>query len=99
MGLDFAIDELMSTGWTALDTSGCHRSGARPYATVTRVTEEFRAAGLDFAVRHVQLFDCYRAEWRDLSGQASGAVVGQTEAEAAVYALAQLRRQLASVSG
>lgn len=95
MGLDFAIDELMSTGWTALDTSGCQRSGARPYPTVTRVTEEFKSAGLDFTVRHVQLFDCYRAEWRDPSGKASGAVVGQTESEAAVYALAQLRRQLA----
>jgi len=97
MGLDFAIDELMSTGWTALDTSGCQRSGARPYPTVTRVAEEFRAAGLDFSVRRVQLFDCCRAEWHDQSGQVAGAVVGQTEAEAAVYALAQLRRQLATV--
>ena len=97
MGLDFAIDELMSTGWTALDTSDCQRSGARPYPTVGRVSEEFRAAGLEFAVRHVQLFDCYRAEWHDSTGRASGAVVGQTEAEAAVYALAQLRRQLATV--
>ncbi len=98
MGLDFAIDELMSTGWTALDTTGCQRSGARPYPTVVRVSDEFRGAGLEFTVRHVQLFDCYRAEWRDPSGQASGAVVGQTEAEAAVYALAQLRRQLATVA-
>ncbi len=98
MGLDFAIDELMSTGWTALDTSGCQRSGARPYPTVARVADEFRAAGLDFVVRHVQLFDCYRAEWRDTAGQNSGAVVGQTEAEAAVYALAQLRRQSVPVN-
>ena len=97
MGLDFAIDELMSTGWTALDTTGCQRSGARPYPTVGRVAEEFKAAGLEFTVRHVQLFDCYRAEWRDSAGKATGAVVGQTDAEAAVYALAQLRRQLATV--
>jgi hypothetical protein len=42
----------------------------------------------------VQLFDCYRAEWRDHQGQAGGAVVGKTAEEAAVYAMSQLRRQL-----
>ncbi len=97
MGLDFAVDELYATGWSALDSAGCeHRTDGRAYPGVTRVADEFRSAGFDLTLRHVQLFDCYRAEWRDVSGQACGAVVGRVEAEAAVYALSQLRRQLAA---
>ena len=95
MGLDFAIDELLATGWSALDSTGCeHHSDGRAYPRVPRVTDEFRAAGFELTVRHVQLFDCYRAEWRDGSGNAAGDVVGRTEAEAAVNALSQLRRSL-----
>jgi len=97
MGLDFAIDELLATGWSALDTSGCnHHADGRGYPSVTRVKEEFTSEGFELTVRHVQLFDCYRAEWRDAAGVATGAVVGRSDAEAAVYALAQLRRQLAA---
>ena len=97
MGLDFAIDELYATGWTALDTVGCgHHTDGRAYPNSGRVKAEFAAAGFELAVRHVQLFDCYRAEWRDSAGQPCGAVVGGHEAEAAVYALAQLRRQMAA---
>lgn len=101
MGLDYAIDELYATGWTALDSSGCcHHSDGRVYPGVERVRDEFRRAGYDLTLRHVQLFDCYRAEWRDRQGQAAGAVVGRTEAEAAVYALSQMRRRaLAGVPG
>ncbi len=97
MGLDFAIDELLATGWSALDSTGCeHRSDGRAYPRVPRVSDEFKAAGFELTVRHVQLFDCYRAEWRDGTGRPAGAVVGQSDTEAAVYALAQLRRQLAA---
>lgn len=97
MGLDFAIDELLATGWSALDSSGCeHHSDGRAYPRVPRVTEEFKNAGFELTVHHVQLFDCYRAEWRDSAGRPAGAVVGQSDTEAAVYALAQLRRQLAA---
>ena len=99
MGLDFAIDELLATGWSALDTTGCnHHADGRGYPSVGRVKNEFLAEGYDLSVRHVQLFDCYRAEWRDSNNVATGAVVGRTEAEAAVYALAQLRRQLSAAS-
>lgn len=94
MGLNFAIDELYSTGWAALDSSGCeHHADGRAFPRVARIGQEFRSAGFDLAVRYIQLFDCYRAEWRDSTGQPCGAVVGQTEQEAAVYALAQMRRQ------
>lgn len=97
MGLDFAIDELYATGWTALDSAGCkHHADGRAFPDIERVRQEFRAAGFEFTIRHVQLFDCYRAEWRDAGGAAMGAVVGRSEAEAAVYALSQLRRAVVS---
>jgi len=93
MGLEFAIDELYATGWTALDSVGCtHHTDGRAFPNVDRVKRECREAGFDLAIRHVQLFDCHRAEWRDAQGQPFGAVVGRTESEAAVYALSQLRR-------
>jgi hypothetical protein len=95
MGLDFAIDELYATHWTPLDTSGCtHHTDGRAYPSIDRIKREFAEAGFSISLRHVQLFDCYRAEWRDASGAPAGAVVGRTEAEAAVYALSQLRRGL-----
>lgn len=94
MGLNFAIDELYSTGWAALDSAGCeHHADGRAFPRVPRIAQEFSSAGFELAVRYIQLFDCHRAEWRDGSGQPCGAVVGQTEQEAAVYALAQMRRQ------
>lgn len=99
MGLDFAIDELYATGWTALDSSGCeHHSDGRSYPGLNRIRREFAAAGYDLSIRHIQLFDCYRAEWRDASGKAVGAVVGQSEAESAVYALSRFRRAAHAVS-
>lgn len=95
MGLEYAIDELYATGWTALDSSGCeYHADGRAFPTVERVKREFTLAGMDLSVRHIQLFGCHRAEWRDAAGKAAGAVVGQSEPEAAVYALSQLRRQL-----
>lgn len=100
MGLDFAIDELYATGWTSLDTSGCrHHADGRAYPALGLVQTQFSEAGFALTLRHVQLFDCYRAEWRDSAGAAAGAVVGRSEEEAAVYALSQLRRrQMATVS-
>lgn len=96
MGIDFALDQLYATGWQAEDHSGCapHADG-RPLPGLARVRAEFDAIGFDLRVRHVQLFDCYQAEWFDRSGAAVGAVVGRTEAEAAVYALSQVRKSLA----
>lgn len=96
MGLNFAIDELYATGWSALDSAGClHGADGRSYPGVERVKREFAEAGYELTLRHIQLFDCYRAEWRDSGGTAVGAVVGQAEAESAVYALAQMRRSAA----
>ena len=95
MGLDFAIDSLYETGWTSEDAHGCrsHVDGRR-YPTEDLVRRFFREHGYSLTIQHIQLFDCYRAEWRDDQGRAGGAVVGQTAEEAAVYAMSQLRRQL-----
>ena len=93
MGLDVAIDELYSTRWTGLDTRGCDfHSDGRSFPTQKRVEDEFALLGMSLSMRHIQLFDCYRAEWRDERGTPQGAVVGQTPAEAAVYALSQARK-------
>lgn len=94
MGLEYAIEELYATGWSALDTSGCeHAADGRMYPGVQRVKDEFAKNGFTLNIRFVDLFDCHRAEWTDAQGAPAGAVVGQSEAEAAVYALSQLRRQ------
>lgn len=97
MGLDFAIDQLYSTGWTEGDPKHCSIfSDGRSYPRPEGVQAEFAAAGYELSLRQIQLFDCCRAEWRDASGSPVGAVVGHTEEEAAVYALSQLRRSLAA---
>ena len=78
MGIDFAIDELYATGWTATDPASSHKhQDGRPIPSLEDVHAAFTDAGFELSVRHIQLFDCYRAEWRDTSGGASGAVVGQ----------------------
>ncbi|MEL6330457.1 MAG: hypothetical protein AAFR38_12435 [Planctomycetota bacterium] len=97
MGLDIALDELYSTGWATLDSAGCEAtSSGRWLPGLERIREEFARAGFTLSLRHTQLFDCYRAEWTDSSGVPCGGVVGSTELEAAVYALAQLRRDSAA---
>lgn len=99
MSLGFAIDALYDTGWTVAEPKGISRfTDGRPYPSQQQVEESFRAQGFTLSVRHIQLFDCHRAEWRDASGQPCGAVVGQTAEEAAVYALSQLRRQAKAAS-
>lgn len=93
MGLDFAVEELYGSGWSTLDSTGCTcASDGRLVPGIERIRGEFAAAGFELTIRRVELFDCFRAEWRLPSGQATGAVVGQTDTEAAVYALSQMRR-------
>ncbi len=99
MGLEFAVDQLYATGWSALDTRGCWRlADGRAYPEQARVEAEFAEAGLDLTIKHIQLFDCYRAHWRDASGDSAGSVVAHSAEEAAVYALSQMRRTLLALS-
>ena len=96
MGLSFAIDALYQTGWQPSEAGDEVATDGRVYPAAAGVKRAFAEAGFELAVRHIQLFDCYRAEWSDSQGQA-GAVVGQSAEEAAVYALSQLRRQLSKL--
>jgi len=99
MGIEIAIEELYATGWSALDSAGCEHDGSgRWVPTLERITAEFERAGYTLSLHHAQLFDCYRAVWQTATGDPVGAVVGSTEQEAAIYALAQLRRQRSAVS-
>ena len=99
MGLDFAIDELYASGWNSLNSAECESVlDGRWIPTLSSVLREFESAGLTLGITHVQLFDCFRATWSDDAGIAIGSVVGQTEQEAAIYALAQMRRSASTIS-
>jgi len=95
MNLEFSVDKLYETGWRPEEGGTERLPDGRLYPSVARIREIFTCAGFALAIRYVQLFDCYRAVWTDRSGAAAGAVVGADEAEAAVYALAQLRKSTA----
>lgn len=102
MGLNFALDELHATGWCELDSAGCsYDTDGRTYPTVERVRREFESSGFDFTIERIEEFRCHRAEWCDRGPvvpneeREHGAVVGHSEAEAAVFALAQFRRRTA----
>ena len=105
MTLEFSVDKLYETGWQpdaprlAGPAPGLERlPDGRLYPTVLKIQEIFASAGFELAIRYVQLFDCYRAVWTDRTGAAAGAVVGSDDREAAVYALAQLRKNTSSVT-
>ena len=99
MGLSIALDELLSTGWSGLDSSGCaFDTDGRTYPTVSRVRQEFTRSGFELSLTRIDRFHCFRAEWREAgSGVEAGSVISNSENEAAVYALAQLRRSLVTV--
>jgi hypothetical protein len=99
MGLDFALDELYATGWSSLDAGGCtYHTDGRSFPTTERIKQEFAAAGFSLKIEHAPTYSCYRASWTTPDGQRSGAVVGHSEAEAAVFALAHLRRHLVAAT-
>jgi len=95
VSINFAIDALYDGGWSTLDFTGCGTApDGRVYPGLSRVRTEFARLGYDLAIRKVEEFDCFRAEWSRPGSPAEGSVVGQSETEAAVYALAQARRAL-----
>jgi len=98
MSISIALDELLATGWSGLDSTGCSFDGSgRVYPSVRRVHQEFSGAGFDLTIAHIEKFDCYRAEWREAGGASvAGSTVSRSQDEAAVHALAQLRHSLAT---
>jgi hypothetical protein len=98
MNLDYAVDRLYLTGWTADECS--HQPletlpDGRAFPSIPAIEQEFARAGLSFSIQHTPKFNCFRASWKpnDSAQDASraGTVIGACQREAAVYALAQLR--------
>lgn len=93
MSLEFAIDALYDTGWHPTDPDAVRRhSDGRAFPSADAARQFFASRGLSLSVRHIQLFGCYRAEWADADGRTIGAVVGMSEDEAAVFAMARAQR-------
>src|SRR5688572_27795872 len=101
MKLDYAVNRMLDTGWTAGRDTECEISpeGQR-FPSVLAVQREFARAGLELAIKHNMMFSCYRATWAPIGepldsstagDERHGTVIGACEREAAVYALAQLR--------
>ena len=105
MNLDYAVDRLYESGWFPLSGEGDYEQLAdgRRYPSVESVRREFARAGLSLVIKHNLIYNCHRATWAPLgdahdpasNDQRHGTVVGASEYEAAVYALAQLRETTA----
>lgn len=92
MNIDFAVERLYDVGWSAaFNTDVEVLPDGRKVPTIAAVQTEFARAGLELTITHKLMFGCYRATWASNEGD-RGTVIGDSEIEAAVYALAQLRR-------
>jgi hypothetical protein len=105
MNLTYAVDRLYESGWTPSEEMDLERlDDGRRYPSVLAVQREFARAGLELAIKHNLIFNCYRSTWAPAgeplddahaaaraADEQHGTVVGSCEREAAVYALAQLR--------
>jgi hypothetical protein len=98
MNLDYAVDRLYLTGWTADE---CAQQAletlpdGRAFPSLPAIEQEFARAGLSLSIQHTPKFNCYRASWTPSraaqDASRAGTVIGACQREAAVYALAQLR--------
>jgi hypothetical protein len=101
MNLNYAIDRLHETGWRPEVAADAETAAdGRRYPSVLSVQQAFAAAGLELAIKHNLVFNCYRATWAPVgetldpaheTDERHGTVIGACEREAAVFALAQLR--------
>lgn len=106
MNIDYAVDRLYEVGWSpSYEAELEEMPDGRKVPSIQAVQREFAHAGLTLSIKHNMMFDCYRATWApagetpDETGRGDdrhGTVVGSSEMEAAVYALAQLRGSHAS---
>ena len=96
MTINFAVDRLYETGWLPTEAAALERlPGGLRYPSVAMVQQTFEDAGLKLSIKPHLMFGCCRAEWSPMAPSLglTGTVVGSSEAEAAVYALAKLREQ------
>jgi len=95
MTLVYAIDALYEAGFCPTHDMDLETlPDGRAFPSVLAVQNEFAKAGFELAIKHNLVFNCYRATWSRVAPNGvaveHGTVVGATELEAAVYALAQL---------
>ena len=104
MNLEFAVERLYQSGWSpifgSVDQYDSLPDGRR-FPGMESIYREFEQAGLRLNIKHNLVFDTHRATWSPTSvpddsppsqdPQHYGTVIGRSEREAAVYALAQLR--------
>jgi hypothetical protein len=104
MNLDYAVDRLYESGWAPVfGTSDAYETLAdgRRFPALDAIDREFERAGLSLQIKHNLVFDTYRASWAPISelndstpaqeARRFGTVIGNSEQEAAVYALALMR--------
>lgn len=109
MNITYAVDRLLEAGWTPdPDTELESLPDGRRYPSVLSIQREFARAGLELAIKHNLMFNCYRATWGPVgeplhdshaADERHGTVVGSCPREASVYALAQLRAAQAELAG
>lgn len=110
MNLQYAVDRLYEVGWTPSTGMELERlADGRRFPSVMTIQKAFLTEGLDLAIKHNMMFNCYRAIWcpdgeeheTHPADHRHGTVIGACEREAAVYALAQLlaARQSFEISG
>jgi hypothetical protein len=104
MNLDFAVDRLFESGWAPVfGDSDPYETLAvgRRFPGLGAIRREFERAGLNLIFKHNLMFNTHRATWSPINelndatpaqeARRYGTVIGSSEQEAAVCALAQLR--------
>ena len=101
MNLAYAVERLYQSGWSALGEWDLdHLPDGRAFPSLLAIQREFARAGLELAIKHNLMFNCFRATWAPVgeplddehaADECHGTVIGACQREAAVYALAQLR--------
>jgi hypothetical protein len=101
MNLAYAIERLYQTGWSTLGEWDVDRlPDGRAFPSLLAIQREFSRAGLELAIKHNLMFNCFRATWAPVgepldpqhaADETHGTVIGACQREASVYALAQLR--------
>ena len=100
MSLDFAVDRLYEVGWLPEAGIDLERLGdGRRYPSLRAIQQLLGEQGLSLSIKENQKFRCYQATWSPAgeepdpgrsADERHGTVVGDSEPEAAVYALAQV---------
>jgi hypothetical protein len=97
MKLDFAVERLYQTGWKPGSTTEVQSlPDGRQLPTISAIKTAFREVGLQLSIKQTVMFDCWRATWTSVTSDPTsprdiGTVVGSSELEAALFALAHLR--------